>query len=180
LERAFAVASDLKHFRDPAGGYFQSPDDGEDLGVRRKEAYDGALPSGNSVAAWCLYRLSDLTGDVRWRDEADRTLRAFSGSVARAPQAFAMMCVALDHSLGPTKELVVVGEGPEAERMLDVARTGYRPELVVLRKVKGLDKVAPWTAAHDAKGKAAAFLCEAFACKAPVTTPGELARLLGP
>ncbi len=181
LEWALRIATDLeRHFEDRPGGYFQAPDDGEQLGVRRKEAYDGALPSGNSVAAWCLLRLSHLTGDTKVRDQADAVLHVFSATVASHPYAYGMMCVALDFALGPTQELVVAGAGKPALEMLDVAGAGFHPGLVRLHQSEGLAQVAAWTAEHKALGgKATAYLCQGHACHAPVHDAQALAGLLG-
>ena len=170
----------VRRFRDGAGGFLQSPSDGEALGVRRKEAYDGALPSGNSVAAWSLLRLARLTGTTRWEDQAEATLAAFSATVHDHPQAFTMMLLALDFALGPTQELVVAGEGKPADALMAASRAGYRPNLMRLKAHRDLVTAAPWPSEHRAPaGKAAAFLCEDHACKRPVGTAEELARLLG-
>ncbi|MES2155777.1 MAG: thioredoxin domain-containing protein [bacterium] len=168
------------HFSDPAGGFFGSPDDGENLGVRRKEAYDGALPSGNSVAAFALHRLGLLTGDARWTQLADRTLEAFAAQLADHPQAYGMMLCALDVAVGPTQEVVVVGSGAAADAMLRVASSGFNPRRVVLHARPGLEGAARWTAEHKViGGKAAAYVCENYACKRPVTDVPSLAQTLG-
>ncbi|MEA3202626.1 MAG: uncharacterized protein QOI63_292, partial [Thermoplasmata archaeon] len=110
LAWAVEVARQMQErFAAPEGGFHTAPSDGEDLGVRRKDAYDGALPSGNAVAAWCLHRLALLTGDTRWSDAADRTLAAYAAHVEQSPAAFTMMLVALDLALGPTQELAIAG-----------------------------------------------------------------------
>ncbi len=180
LERAIEVAGHMQaDFAHPGGGWFTSPKHGEDLGARRRDAADGALPSGNATAAWCLHRLSLLTGDTRWRDVADAAIAAHSAQVERWPPAFPMLLMALDLALGPTQELVVAGSGPGADAMLVEARMGYRPNLVLLRAGSATAKVAPWTAEHKpVGGKPAAYLCENKACKQPTTNAAELRRLL--
>jgi uncharacterized protein YyaL (SSP411 family) len=179
LAWALRVAEGLQRFRDPAGGWFLAPDDGEDLGVRRKEAYDGALPSGNAVAAWSLVRLSLLTGDARWEAEAAACVQAFGGLAAQHPQAFTGLLLAHDLAAGPSRELLLAGSGKAAVEMLAEARQRYDPFRVLLRQSPDLAKVAPWTAEHRVEpGKAAAFLCAGHACKRPVATAAELAKLL--
>ncbi|MCA1810896.1 MAG: thioredoxin domain-containing protein [Halobacteriales archaeon] len=168
----------LDRFSAPDGGFYVSPSDGEDLGARRRAAYDGALPSGNAVAAWGLHRLALLTGDPRWSGAADRTLAAYASQVQQAPAAFTMMLVALDLALGPTRELAIAGHDG-AEALLSVARDAYRPRLVLLRADAETAKAAPWLAEHKPLGgKAAAYLCEGHACKRPTADPDELRRLL--
>jgi uncharacterized protein YyaL (SSP411 family) len=180
LEWAVQVAVGLGRFRDrDGGGWFLSPDDGEDLGVRRKEAYDGALPAGNAIAAWSLVRLALLTGETRWEDEAAAAVRAFGGLAGQHPQAFTGLLLAHDLAAGPNRELLVAGSGPGVADLVAEARRRYDPFRVLLKQAPDLAKVAPWTAEHKvAPGKAAAFLCEGHACKRPVTTATELRRLL--
>jgi uncharacterized protein YyaL (SSP411 family) len=178
LEWSVQVARGLAPFRDAAGGWFLAASDGEDLGVRRKEAYDGALPSGNSVAAWALVRLALLTGDTRWDEEADAAVRAFGGIAGQHPAAFTGLLLAHDLAEG-SRELLVAGLGKAALDLIAEARRGYRPHLVLLHQGTALAAIAPWTAEHRAPaGKAAAFLCEGHACKRPVTTAPELRALL--
>ncbi|MFO1533808.1 MAG: thioredoxin domain-containing protein [Thermoplasmatota archaeon] len=181
LAWAAEVAAHLeKRLADPAGGFFQSPSDGEDLGVRRKEAYDGAMPSCNSAAAYALHKLGLLTGDPRWTGLADRTIAAFASGLSAQPQAFTMMLSALDLGFGPTQEVVVAGEGALSDAMVAAAGSGFHPRRVVLAVRPGLANVAPWTAQHTAPvGAARAFVCEGFACKTPVTTVAGLKVALG-
>jgi uncharacterized protein YyaL (SSP411 family) len=169
----------VDRFADGSGAFSLSPKDGEDLGLQRRDAYDGALPSGNSAAAYALLRLGLLTGEERWTAAGRAVLDAFSAQVAAHPQAFTMMLCAVDLDVGPTRELVVAGEGAGAARLLEVARHGYQPRLAVLQVRDGLAAVAPWTKDHKplASG-AAAYLCEAQACKAPTADPAALAAQL--
>jgi uncharacterized protein len=179
LDWAVEVAGRMEQdFAHPEGGFWPTPHDGEDLGVRRREAYDGALPSGNGAAAHALLRLGLLTGDPRWTRLGQRALDAFGPEVARQPQAFAMLLCALDLDLGPTKEVVVApGAG---EEMLLAQLRGHRPRTVALVARPGLAGIAPWTAEHRAMdGRAAAYLCEGHACRKPTTDAAELAAWLG-
>jgi uncharacterized protein YyaL (SSP411 family) len=180
LAWAVDVAGGLGRFRDRAGGgWFLAPDDGEDLGVRRKEAYDGALPSGNAVAAWSLVRLARLTGEARWDEEAAAAVRAFGGLASRHPQAFTGLLLAHDLAAGPGRELLIAGAGKAGAELLAEARRHWDPFRVLLQHSPDLAKVAPWTAGHRVEpGRAAAFLCEGHACKRPVATPTELRALL--
>jgi uncharacterized protein YyaL (SSP411 family) len=174
------VAEGLAPFRDEgAGGWFLAPADGEDLGVRRKEAYDGALPSGNAIAAWSLVRLALLTGESRWEQEAAAAVTAFAGLAGEHPQAFTGLLLAHDLAAGPSRELLVAGSGKPALELLTEARRHYDPFRVLLHQSPELAKVAAWTKDHKAEpGKAAAFLCEGHACKRPVATAADLAKLL--
>src|SRR6185436_5035057 len=101
------------------GGFFTSADDAEELLFRHKDVYDGALPSGNSVAAWNCLRLARLTGRSELEEEARRTLAAF-GSAAQMPAGHTLYLLALDCALNPSFEVVVVGEplAPDTHTML--------------------------------------------------------------
>jgi uncharacterized protein len=174
LAWAVEVAKGLQRFEEEQGGFLQSV--GEELGVRRKEGYDGAMPSGNSAAAWGLLRLGLLTGDARWTQLGERTLEAFGQELASHPAAFGMMLCALDLALGPSEEVVVVGGGAEAQGMLE-ALSAYAPRRVLVRKVSEggpLASVAPWTKGMGPRGGAAAYVCRGNACEAPVTSAREL------
>jgi uncharacterized protein len=186
LREAVALSETLlAHFwDDAAGGLFLSPDDGEALLVRQKQYYDGATPSANSVAAYVLARLARLTGRTEWEDRAAAILRS-SEEVRQFPMGHTMALVALQFLEGPAREVVVAGD-PEAEdtrALLAALHEGFRPHDVLhLRTPSGdsLAEVAPWTEAHAPReGRAAAYVCEGFACQAPVTDPDALRGLLG-
>ncbi|MBM4248641.1 MAG: thioredoxin domain-containing protein [Euryarchaeota archaeon] len=177
----------LGHFWDgEGGGLFFTPDDGEELLIRQKEAYDGAIPAGNSVAAMNLLRLGLLTGDPKLAERGREVVRAFSADMESLPAAHTHLMSALALSLGPTREVVIAGE-PEAEdtaAMLKALRAEFLPDLVVLLKPPGekgeaLAKLAPFTKdmkMHD--GKATAYVCTGGTCKQPVTEPGTMLALL--
>ena len=186
-----AAAADLARemdrlFWDRAeGGYYFTGEDAETLLVRPKEVYDGALPSGNSVAAMVLLRLARMTGDPAWERKSDLLLRAFAGSVERLPSAHTQMLQAVDFALGPAKEIVIAGErGAEsAGAMMRAVRERFLPRSVVLwnspDQAPLLHKLAPPIAAQGAiGGTPTAYVCEAFACEAPVTDPAALAARL--
>ncbi|MBU1742496.1 MAG: thioredoxin domain-containing protein, partial [Proteobacteria bacterium] len=158
------------------GGYFFTPHDGEQLIVRDKEIYDGALPSSNAVAALNLVRLSRLTGDTSGERDADRIFRLFGAAFGQYPMAHTQFLGALDFGLGPSQEVVVVAgdDQAETEAALDVLRGRFNPRRVVLFKPTGagatdLDEIAPWTKEHTARdGQATVYVCDNFACQEPV------------
>jgi hypothetical protein len=188
LRRAVRLTDEmLARFRDPAaGGFYFSPAGREDLIVRRKEVQDGAIPSGNSVALFNLLRLARLTGRAEYEKAAADTSTAFSRQIASQPSAFTFFLTALDMAVGPSEELVVVGEaGAEDTRaLLDVAWEGYHPSRVVLFRPAGqagrpIVDVAPYTRDFTPlDGRASAWLCRDFACERPVDDPRALRDLL--
>jgi uncharacterized protein YyaL (SSP411 family) len=179
LETAVAVSADMQeHFwDDQEGGYFMTSDDGEDLIVRQKETYDGAMPSGNSVAMLDLLRLSHLTGDADMAARAAEMGKAFSAEVGRMPSGFAQMMVALDLALEGGREVVVVGDpaSEDTREMLAALRGTFQPNMVVLLKApgegeEGIVGVAPFLKDHhQVDGRATAYVCRDHFCKNPTT-----------
>jgi len=187
LEQAVAITDALlAHFRDrEGGGLFFAPDDGEALIARQKPVHDGAIPSANSVGLGLLLRLSGLTGRADYLEAAREMegwyLREHSGS----PAASTGMMISLDLSLGPSVEVVLVGDtgADDTRALLAVLDARDAPGMtVLLRRPAGdplLDELAPFTAGFSAiDGRATAYVCRGHACDLPVTDPGALADLL--
>jgi uncharacterized protein YyaL (SSP411 family) len=168
------------------GGFFFTADGGEDLHARWKEIYDGAVPSGNSVALMNLLRLSRLTGDLDLEARARTLVRAFSGKVEGLPMAYTLFLAALDFSFGPVLEVVIAGDPAreDGKAMIRAVRSGYSPRKVVLLKAPGdpgevLSALVPFTVAHEAvDGKATVFICRDFRCELPTTDASKVAGLL--
>ncbi len=174
-----------KLFADAKGGYFDNGADAEEVLVRGKSAQDGALPSGNSVAALNLYRLADLTGNASFENRAERLLRAHLPQVERYPSAFTQMLIALDYALGPRQQIVLVpgdDERPLAE-MLQALRRRFLPcTVVVLHRpgdavLEGISSIVEGK--ESVEGRAAAYVCMDRSCRAAVTSVAELEELLG-
>ncbi|MFT9486248.1 MAG: thioredoxin domain-containing protein [Tepidibacillus sp.] len=168
------------------GGYFFYGSDAEELLARPKEIYDGAIPSGNSVAAVNLLRLARITGDPQLEEDANTQLKAFAGSIEQYPRAYSYFLTAIQFALWPTKEIVIAGE-LEDERTMDlfnIIRDTYLPEAVVLLHPDGkgredIEKIAPFT--KDQKKKDSmptVYVCENYACQAPITSSEKLYELL--
>ena len=116
LAAAGEVAEILdRHFAAPGGGFYTTADDHEALPVRTRTGYDGALPSGNAVAADALLRLATLTGSRRRRDAARGTISAFFAQATESPAGFATMLTAVMRYLAEPRQIVVVGPGDAAE-----------------------------------------------------------------
>lgn len=188
LEAALDLADQAsRHFWDELHhGYFYTPHHGEDMIVREKDLYDGALPSGNSVMALNLLRLARLTGDGAWEKSADKLMAAMSAQVVQQPMAFTQFLMALDFVLGPAREVVVVGEPGDAatKELIAVAQQRFMPNRALLLKAGGdagqrLAKLAPFIADMKPGDEgAAAYVCRDFACQQPVNSPDKLAEAL--
>jgi len=186
LERASGIASKLSElFRDEAGsGFFFTGSDHETLISRTKSGYDGAIPSGNAMAATYLLKLSEYTGSRDQASLAAETLRAFHAQMERSPGAFAQMLAAVDHYLAPKRELVVVGRTGAKSTRAALRRlwSRFSPDLAIAL----LDPASP-NASPLLDGKTAGldpdrprfYLCESYACQAPTDELDEILTALG-
>jgi uncharacterized protein YyaL (SSP411 family) len=152
------------------GGFFMTPADAEQLVVRKKDLDDNPTPSGNSMLAYVLLRLARIYGEDELERRAAGVLRLLHRGLARAPSAFGHALCALDLYLSPPRELAVIGSPDD-----DVARPvleRYDPNAVI---AFGPSEDVPLLAGKAAvDGRPAVYVCEHFACRAPVTDPAEL------
>jgi len=178
FEQARALAeTTIARFADEVrGGFFSTSDDHEELIARRKEIGDHPIPSGNSAAALGLLRLEALTGARRYGERAEGVLRLFAKAAPRRPDAFSHLLRALDFQLVPTREVALVGE--ELGELAAVVRAAHRPHLVLAGGPEGSDAPPLLSGRREVDGRPAAYVCERFACLAPVTTPEHLADRL--
>lgn len=163
------------------GGFFLTAHDSEELLVRSKDVYDGAIPSGNSVAALVLLKLGRMLGNPEYERIAAETMRAFAGIVRRAPSNFAQMLCAADFAVGGGGELVVAGA--DIDRLRREVDRRFLPRVVLMRRPEQQGSVllqrAVYLQAMDApQGSPLAYLCRNYACEQPTSSPEELASRL--
>ena len=177
----------IKHFWDRNnGGFFFTPDDAEDLLVRKKNIYDGAVPSGNSVAMLNLLRLGRITADPDFEKKAKEIGKAFHNQVKDFPSAHTQLMVALDFAIGPSYEVVIAGNlhAEDARAMIKQLRTYFSPNKVVLFKsTEGespdITRIAEFTNYHSAiDGKATAYVCRNYECSLPTTDISVMVTML--
>ncbi|GAC1316388.1 MAG: thioredoxin domain-containing protein [Chloroflexota bacterium] len=178
LDAAVALAEIvLDRFADPEGGFFDTSSDHEELISRPKDIFDNATPSGNSVTADVLLRLSVHTGREEFRTAAQRILESLREPMLRYPLGFARALNALDFYLGRPKEVAIVGES-DAEDTRALVRevfTSFLPNKVVA----GGAARGPLLEGRQARnGQATAYVCQRYVCQAPVTDPASLRALL--
>jgi uncharacterized protein YyaL (SSP411 family) len=189
LRHASGLTVDLiTHFWDTEqGAFFFTPDDGEALLVRKKEIYDGAIPSGNSVSMLNLLRLGRLTGNTDLEEKGARIAKAFSRKVELFPAAFTQLLVGVDFGIGPSYEVVIVGKphSDETNRLVRALRSRFTPNKVIILKPvdeggSEITRLAPYTETYTVKeGRATAYVCSGYSCRLPTTDPAEMLRLLG-
>jgi len=168
------------------GGFYVYGSDGESLIFRPKEIYDGAMPSGNSVAAWNLLRLARMTGQTEYETFAQRLFAAFAGAVEDHPAGYSMYLIALQFALRETSELVVAGclEDADAQAAKAALAKLYLPDAVKLFHPAGfvgdaVRKRVPFIEHQTMQdGKTTVYVCKNFSCQAPTTDwRGQFARL---
>lgn len=176
LQQAVAICAEMRRlfWDEEKGGFFFYGSDGETLITRPKEFYDGAIPSGNSVAAWALLRLSGFTGVEDMAVMAERLLQSFAGEAAKYPKGYTFYLIALDLYLAPKRKIVITGQADsrEARAMLSATGRAFMPWTSIafnnLNKKETMASVMPEVAAQTTNGETAAFICENFACLPPI------------
>ena len=161
------------------GGYFMTASDAEMLIARPKETYDGAIPSGNSVAAMVLQKLAYLTGEGEWQEAANRQMNFLAGRISEYPASSCLGVLAMMDALYPHRELVCAASGDIPEELLNHLKVNPAEDLSVLVKTtsnaRELAECAPFTEDYPIPEHGAMFyLCENGACKAPVDSFSKL------
>ena len=179
LERAIQLSEIMvdEFWNESSGGFFMGSDKTERLIVRAMTGYDGAIPSGNSIATMNLLKLTRLTGEIKWAKMADKTFKVFSNEINRAPTGYISMMTAFLFESDHPKEIVVVGSGsnPKTIAALNRIKTRYNPSKVLLFKNTDdakpqLSSLAKWTTTQKPiNDKTTFYVCQYFACKTPTT-----------
>lgn len=179
LEFALALAeSMLARFHDSAGGgFWQSAAGSKDLILRVKEDYDGAEPSGNSVAMLALFQLAAICERPDFKQAAEKSLRLFAARLQQLPQAVPYMLQALDYSLEEPRRAVIVGDpaSPATKALLRAAHGVYQPNKVVLGN-RG--PVEPFAKTLPVKESSVVYLCTGTACQPPTGEAPKLSAML--
>jgi len=169
-----------KFWDEQLGGFFFAPNDHERLIVRTRNAYDNAIPSGNSVAVHVLLKLSQFTGNLKLKDKAEQTLKLFTSQMQHSPSGFAVLLSSLDYFWGKPKEIVIAGDRKSnaSLALIHAAQQNYLPNKILayadpeLKDNKGLDlPVIEGKISDD--GQAKMFVCENYACQQPFLKKDE-------
>ena len=185
LKIATILTNDLlQRFSDKEhGGFYFTPHDGEKLLIRKKVFYDGAIPSGNSVAMLNLIRLWKITSNQSFQMYAIELQKAVSNQVANYPLGFTFFLSALDFLFNPNIELIIVGnkESHDTNLMFEMIRKVYFPNKIILLKENQNDlvKIAPYVSAYSCiGGKATVYICKDMKCNEPITESQKITELL--
>jgi uncharacterized protein YyaL (SSP411 family) len=177
----------IAHFWDKqTGGFFFTADDGEELLVRQKKIYDGAIPSGNSVATLNLLRLGRIIAKSDFEKKATDIGRVFREYVERAPSAHTFLMASVYLGIGPSYEVIIAGDSKakDTEEMLKTIWKEFIPnKVVILRPTEEespeIVKFAKFTQSMKSiKKKATAYICLNYACKIPTTDLRKMLEFL--
>jgi uncharacterized protein len=166
------------------GGFYFTSSKSEKIITRQKDVYDGAIPSGNSIALLNLLRLSRFSADVRYEQKALGLIKCFSGYISRSPWAFSMFMCGLDFLFSSSTEIIIVSEkmNDQTNNALELIRNMYIPNKVILLKSDNhndFDKLVPFVKEMKMKNnKTTFFVCHNYKCDQPVNTISELEILL--
>ena len=186
LAERLQATQDSLFWDDRNSGYFSSTGQDASILIRMKEDNDNAEPAPSSISALNLLRLAQIRDSKAMHDRAEKTVSAFAAALNHFPSAMPQMLVALDFSLRKPKQIIIAGakEGLDTRDLLDEVHRQYLPNTIVLladgsdgqnylsEKLDELKTMGP------VSGKAAAYVCENFTCKAPVTSVEELRKIL--
>ena len=189
LKEANELARDMIRlfWDEPRGGFFMTANDAEELILRQKDSYDGAYPSGNSVAALDLLRLASLTFHEEYHWTAQELMESFAQELNSRPSAHGQMLIALDYWTGPVKEIVLATDGKNETlaSMLKIIDRSFIPnKVVIVRDSSGPDfsvllGLAPFIEGQPPlAGQTTAYVCENHVCKLPTQDVRTLEELL--
>jgi uncharacterized protein len=173
-------------FDEKTGGYFSTSGKDQSVFLRMKDDNDSAEPAASSVAALNLFRLAQFRDDKQIAERARKTTDTFATTLSHFPSAMPQMLVALDYSLSKPRQIVIAGkkDAPETKTLLREVNTHFLPKTILCladgaegQKYLGEQNEAI-RAMSPIDGKPAAYVCENFTCKAPVTDPAPLSELL--
>jgi len=166
------------------GGFFLSGKTNEELIHKTKELYDGALPSGNSVALSNLLRLGRITENDTFEKMAERMIKIFSETVRQYPSGYTQFLCSFDFALGPAKEIVIAGNFKEdgTQQMLKAIWSRFLPKKVLLlhpEKETSIENIAKFTTMQKIiNGKATAYICKNHTCKKPTNDINKMIQFL--
>jgi uncharacterized protein len=179
-------AQDRLFFDEKDGGYFSTSGKDKSVVLRMKDDNDSAEPAASSVSALNLLRLAQTTNRDEWRERGQKTIEAFSPTLSHFASAMPQMLVALNFSSSKPRQVVISGEieNPKTKALINEVHRHFLPTTILLladgaagQKYLG-EKNKAIRAMTPIDGKPAAYVCEDFTCKAPVTDSTALRKLL--
>jgi uncharacterized protein YyaL (SSP411 family) len=166
------------------GGFYFTSQKAEKLLGRKKEIYDGALPSSNSIAMMNLLRLGRMTGNTNWEQMADEAQMLFSKDIKKAPTSFGATLQSVDFTIGQSQEIIIAGKkgAPDTNEMLMKINSSFLPRAVILLNDPADDRIQKLvtylTDFEMQNNHATAYVCQNYSCELPTTDPQEMMDLI--
>jgi uncharacterized protein YyaL (SSP411 family) len=171
---------------DDQGGFYFTAESGEELLGRKKEIYDGALPSSNSVAMANLLRLGRMTGNTAWEEMADQISQLFSTEIKQAPTGFGAALQGVSFATGSTSEIIISGEqdASATQQMTKRIAQQFLPASITVLNPPGDDQIrqlVPYLSDFEMQdGKSTAYVCQNYSCELPTHDPEQMLELIQP
>jgi len=186
LKSAIQLNKDfIKHFWDKEnGGFFFTSDESEEILIRQKEIYDGAIPSGNSISILNLIRIGKITSNSEFESMASEIGKIFAHNINSTPIAFTQNLTALDYAFGPSYEIVIAGDdkADNSNELIKTIRKNYFPNKTIMfnpSQGKDLTDIAPFASNYKKiEDKTAVYICQDYSCKQPVLDISSLKKML--
>ncbi|MFL0269883.1 thioredoxin domain-containing protein [Candidatus Clostridium radicumherbarum] len=180
LSKALELNSEmLILFSDEKGGFYLYGADSEELIIRPKEIYDGALPSGNSAAAYNLIRLARITGDSTLEEEAQKVFDTFAGTISNNPSNYSLALIACIFNFKDTKEIVIAGDkkDPDTQKYMEIINEKYLPLSTLILNNKNENTLEKFKSLNDKQmlgNKSTVYICQNFTCGIPINDENGL------
>ncbi|MBT5077837.1 MAG: thioredoxin domain-containing protein, partial [Candidatus Marinimicrobia bacterium] len=188
LESAVELSDyQFEHFWDSQGhGFYFTPDNAEQLLVRSKEVYDGAIPSGNSVAAYNFIRLGRILSRTDYEDISHQTMTAFARNLNRSGSGYTLMLQGVEYFYGPSYEVLIFGdpESTDTQNMITEIRNIPQPNKVVIFAGKDggdLQSLIPFVGMYPSSkdGSPLVYVCQNYSCNLPTNDIEKVKGQLG-
>lgn len=159
----------INHFSAPDGGFYFTSDLAEKLIIRKKEIYDGAIPSGNSIMLLNLVKLNKITGDLKYNEITDKMMKSFGGSVSSIPSAYTSFVTGLDSLILPTGEIIIVGTTSNSDFYKNINSLFLPHYQIILKTEENSALLGQHVAAiSQTNGDVKAYICSDFSCSSPI------------
>lgn len=186
LEQAISLNQEFidQFWDDEDGGFYFTSESAEELLGRKKEIYDGAVPSSNSVAMMNLLRLGRMTGNTKWEQMAEEAQQLFSKEITNAPTGFGAALQSVDFTSDTSQEIIIAGNpgDPATQAMRDNLNAQFLPRAVILLNDPEDDKIKELVSYLSdfgmQIGKSTAYVCQNYSCELPVTDPEKMMELI--
>lgn len=186
LDRALSLNKEfVNHFWDGNdGGFYFTSADAEVLLGRKKEIFESAMPSGNSIAMMNLLRLGRITGNTKWEYMTDKMHGLFAGSIKKTPTSFGAALQSMDFVMGPSREIIISGkiDDPQTEQFVSALQNQFLPRAVIVLNDPEEDvihSIIPYLADYGMRDdRPTAYICQNYACELPTNEPQKMMEII--